>query len=85
MVKFVTYYIIVAPHKTGNRSHIGLKTGREDHSLFFSDKFGQLGLKFVMQVERTVQITRTGTTGTVLFNSLYRGFNNLGMVGKSQI
>jgi hypothetical protein len=85
MIQFIEYQVIIAPSQHGNHSQIYLKTGTVAKSSLLAGQFCQSVFQLSMNIESPVQKTRTGTAGTVFFDSPDGGFFNFGMAGQTQI
>ena len=83
VVKFITDHIIFTTCHTRNHTQIYLKSGRINDSIFFTNKFGQFFLQLKMEVECTVQKTRSGATCTIFAGSFNSSFNYFRMISQA--
>ena len=85
MVAVIANDVILATGQARNNAGVNRKTGRIAQSIFFSDKLGQLFLQFHVEIECTIQETRTRTTGAILLHCFDTGLNDALIARKSCI
>ncbi len=74
MVLFVPKDVILAARQSRYHSEIHSEAGRVYHHILLADIFGYLVLQFLMQIERSVEKRRAGTSGAILACCFYGGF-----------
>ena len=85
VVELIEVQIVAAADQAGHHAQIGLVAGAEDQGGFFIEEAGQAILDLFVQVERAVQKTAAGTAAPVALQGIGRRFNNLGVVGQTQV
>ncbi len=85
VVELVEEHHVLAAHQAGNQPHVGVVAGGEDDAVFLAEEFGQRRFELKVEVEGPVQEPAPGTARPIALQRVPGCFQDLGVVGKSEI
>ena len=77
--------VVAAAADIGDDAAVGQETCREEHDAVLAKEGSQLVLQLNVDVKRTVEERRTGTSGSVLVDGALGGLLQTRVVGKAKI
>src|SRR5258706_7856665 len=85
VVVLVNHNVLPTLHERRDDSLSRLVSGAEEEAGLSSHEFCEPGFEFVMQIERSGQIPRSGTTRAVFLDGFDGGFFDFRMSGEAEV